>query len=287
MNYYVQYHNSTSTLLPFENSETPFDATELTIHTKVPNALEATGQVFLIVGIGRPRRYFLWETFRIQSGKRRKAHDDFELGGKGWQLAPPQELKGAAFEKFKVSCGNLVGFRDISDLRYTETLLELARSHKPPGDPKEIIKTLLKLEEIDPREHKQLRKILEHYTPVHALSIRQPHAEAIMRGIKDIEYRSKETKVRGRVMIYAAKGRSPFEHEMMDMADYGIRDILVDDLPRGVLIGSVDLYDSKRTRQGGEWYLRKPIRFEKLKEPVNAPQPAWFYPFNELREYLG
>lgn len=38
-----------------------------------------------------------------------------------------------------------------------------------------------------------------------ALSIRQPHAEAILRGTKTTEYRSKATKIRGR--IYASLGR--------------------------------------------------------------------------------
>jgi len=38
-----------------------------------------------------------------------------------------------------------------------------------------------------------------------ALSIRQPHAEAIMRGIKKIEYRSGPTKTRGRIHIYASQ----------------------------------------------------------------------------------
>jgi len=37
-----------------------------------------------------------------------------------------------------------------------------------------------------------------------ALSIRQPWAELIMRGNKKIEYRSKPTKVRERVYIYAS-----------------------------------------------------------------------------------
>lgn len=32
-----------------------------------------------------------------------------------------------------------------------------------------------------------------------ALSIRQPHAEAIMRGVKPIEFRSRRTDMRGRI----------------------------------------------------------------------------------------
>jgi hypothetical protein len=37
-----------------------------------------------------------------------------------------------------------------------------------------------------------------------ALNIRQPYADQIMRGTKRIEYRSRPTKVRGRVYIYAS-----------------------------------------------------------------------------------
>jgi hypothetical protein len=41
-----------------------------------------------------------------------------------------------------------------------------------------------------------------------ALSIRQPFAELILRGIKTVEYRSRPRKIIGeRFLIYASKGR--------------------------------------------------------------------------------
>ena len=40
-----------------------------------------------------------------------------------------------------------------------------------------------------------------------ALSICQPHAEAILRGVKTTEYRSRATKIRGRTYIYASQRR--------------------------------------------------------------------------------
>jgi predicted transcriptional regulator len=40
-----------------------------------------------------------------------------------------------------------------------------------------------------------------------AISIRQPHAEAIMRRIKPIEFRSRLTNVREHIYIYAALGK--------------------------------------------------------------------------------
>lgn len=108
-----------------------------------------------------------------------------------------------------------------------------------------------------------------------ALSIRQPHAEAIMRGVKKIEYRTRPTKVRGTIYIYASLGRySPAEEAEM-MAGYGIDDVACDDLPRGVILGTVELHDC----DGGEWYVRSPERAARLRKPKNHPQPVWFNPF--------
>jgi hypothetical protein len=59
------------------------------------------------------------------------------------------------------------------------------------------------------------------------------------------------------------------------MAEYGIRDVACNDLPRGVLVGTVDLYDCN----GGKWYVRDPRRAAKLLKPKNQPQPVWFNPF--------
>lgn len=78
--------------------------------------------------------------------------------------------------------------------------------------------------------------------PTRALSIRQPHAEAIMRGVKQTEYRSAATKIRGRIFIYASLGRYSAEDEAEMMADYGIDDVSCDELPRGVIVGTVDLH---------------------------------------------
>jgi hypothetical protein len=59
------------------------------------------------------------------------------------------------------------------------------------------------------------------------------------------------------------------------MAEYGIRDVACDDLPRGVLVGTVDLFDC----DGGEWYVHSPRRAANLRKPKNQPQPVWFIPF--------
>lgn len=111
--------------------------------------------------------------------------------------------------------------------------------------------------------------------PTRALSIRQPHAEAIMRGVKKTEFRSGRTKIRGRIFIYASLGRYPKGDEEDMMAEYGIDDVACDDLPRGVIIGTVDLHDCEE----GDWHVKEPERAKTLRKPKHHPQPVWFRPF--------
>ena len=112
-----------------------------------------------------------------------------------------------------------------------------------------------------------------------ALSIRQPNAEAIMRGVKKIEYRFRPTKIRERIYIYAAKGRFTPETEAEMMANYKIMDKDCDDLPRGVLIGTVELFDCTGDKGDFHWHVRNPERAKKRLKPKERPQPAWFNPF--------
>jgi hypothetical protein len=45
-----------------------------------------------------------------------------------------------------------------------------------------------------------------------ALSIRQPYAELILRGIKTVEYRTRPTRIIGeRFHIYASQAKAPFD----------------------------------------------------------------------------
>ncbi len=274
MNFYVQYHNVENEGLLL--SDPPFIATRLGIHTRRPNVRDAEGRVFLIGGVGRPRRYFLWEAFEVEEVTANGG--EFQASGTGWQLAPPAELTGKPFEQFRSACANFVGFRCINDLPFARTLNTLAEQQRPPGEPGQIVHFLTLLDGLLPAadpERAVVRAALGHYQPVRALSVRQPHAEAILRGVKKVEYRSGPTKIRGRILIYASLGRYSAEDEAEMMADYGIRDVTCDDLPRGVLVGSVELYDC----DGGEWHVRNPVRAGKLVQPTNQPQPVWFYPF--------
>jgi hypothetical protein len=120
-----------------------------------------------------------------------------------------------------------------------------------------------------------------------ALPIRQPHAEAIMRGVKPIEYRTWLTRVRGRIFIYAACGRYSKKEEARLMATYGMAAENCDDLPRGVLIGTVDLWectpgDSERAWQ---FHVRNPERLKTLLRPTTRPNVKFFYPFGAKEQF--
>jgi hypothetical protein len=108
--------------------------------------------------------------------------------------------------------------------------------------------------------------------PSLALSVRQPWAELIMRGEKIVEYRSRFTHVRGRIYIYASEGRYTRAEEAAWAAEYAID---VDALPRGVIVGTVELYDC----YGEEWQLRLPGRLARPIAPTRRPNPVWSRPF--------
>src|SRR5690242_2351771 len=71
-----------------------------------------------------------------------------------------------------------------------------------------------------------------------ALSIRQPWAELILLGHKTIEVRSQGTHILERVHIYAGRNRIEAEEEARIASQFGID---VDALPRGVLVGTVEI----------------------------------------------
>jgi hypothetical protein len=108
-----------------------------------------------------------------------------------------------------------------------------------------------------------------------ALSIRQPYAEMILRGIKTIEYRTMLTNIRGMVYIYASLTPGPLE-------DFEKLNAKPGDFPTGVLVGTVEIVGCKAPlffEPGGyHWLLDKP---ERLPEPIkadNKAQPSWFIP---------
>lgn len=302
MSLYIQYHNVEKRGLKYLFSNDG----QCAISTRRPHVTSAQGTVFLIVGVGQPRQFFLWEVFDIE-GVDEDDDGGYIAYGSGWQLHPPQALDGPDFQAFKESCANFVSFRNIDDLSYARTLKKLAAKHRAkcskqmtqaflvnllgmlkPGTADyrlvslELTNLGVKPTTGVPRKIKPLVASAQNGKAtknLRALSIRQPHAEAIMRGIKKIEYRSIRTNIRGRVQIYASLGRFTKEEDAEDMKLYKIRDISCDDLPRGVLIGTVEISDC--TEHDGEfhWHLRKPERAGQMLKPKKQPQPVWFNPF--------
>jgi len=124
-----------------------------------------------------------------------------------------------------------------------------------------------------------------------ALGIKQPWAELILRGIKSVEIRSQDTNVRGPVYLYTSKRIADIEPAEAAIEKFNLD---VDSLPRGVIVGTVEIVDSQPCRQSDEqagcvpssfltgnyaWHLDNPVPF---REPLTVrflPYGVWFYPF--------
>jgi ASCH domain-containing protein len=104
-----------------------------------------------------------------------------------------------------------------------------------------------------------------------AISIRQPYVEAILDGVKKIEYRSRRTNIRERVYLYASlKPQADEEFE-----EYGYD---VDKCPRGVIVGSVEIVDCTGYEGDYEIHLSNPMRLRTFLKPKNQPQPMFWRP---------
>lgn len=99
-----------------------------------------------------------------------------------------------------------------------------------------------------------------------ALSVRQPFAHFIIMGEKRFEYRSRRCHIRGRVYVYAGKNVAE-----LDGDDW--------DLPRGLIIGSVEIVDCRvADPRGFAWILANPRRYDKPLRQYGIPQPGFFKP---------
>ncbi len=124
-----------------------------------------------------------------------------------------------------------------------------------------------------------------------ALGIRQPWAELILRGIKTIEVRSQPTNVRGTIYLYTGKKFAdiPAAGEMAEQ-----HALEADALPRGLLVGTVDIIDCRpctpddtnaacvpATVLNGKqaWRLANPVRLDQPLKVRFLPYGVWFYPF--------
>ena len=110
--------------------------------------------------------------------------------------------------------------------------------------------------------------------PRRALSIRQPWAEQILRGVKSSEFRSRPTRVVGeRFYLYAARTPGP-------AAEFGRLGHAPGDLPTGVLVGTAVIAGCRALPDGSwAWDLTAVRRLPEPVRPDRHPQPAWFHPF--------
>jgi hypothetical protein len=120
-----------------------------------------------------------------------------------------------------------------------------------------------------------------------ALTVRQPWAWLIIYAGKDIENRTWPTRIRGRVLIHAAKGCT--KDEYLDAAEYALEAVADEyrgrglvippwrTIERGGIIGSVEIVDCV-SRSDSPWFMG---RFGFV---LRNPQPL---PFEPCRGALG
>jgi ASCH domain len=95
-----------------------------------------------------------------------------------------------------------------------------------------------------------------------AISIRQPWAWMILHAGKDIENRTWSTKVRGRVLIHAAKSMTKgdfedaawFARERCGVSDDTMRGCNPESLLRGGVVGSVEIVDCVKSTDS-PWFM--------------------------------
>lgn len=129
-----------------------------------------------------------------------------------------------------------------------------------------------------------------HLATMKALSIRQPWASLIFKAGKSIENRDWPTRLRGRILIHAAKGMTRAEHE--DAIDFAVTAIRADpcnadgkrkttlrelgfafeDLQRGGIVGSVEIVDCVQ-ESDSPWFVGR-YGFV-LRDPQILPFRPW------------
>lgn len=99
-----------------------------------------------------------------------------------------------------------------------------------------------------------------------ALSIRQPHLENILSGSKTHEYRTRATRIRGTVWLYAA------------LTLDGPGDVLAH-LPRGLIVGEACIVDCvEGGPRGWQWRLVNPRRLPRPLRFHGQPMPVFWRP---------
>lgn len=110
--------------------------------------------------------------------------------------------------------------------------------------------------------------------PVRAISIKQPYVEQILRGTKNIEYRTVRTNIRERVYIYASIKPAKNEGAWRDVWRKP------GELPTGAILGTVEIVDCRLSRSGDGYHyvLARPKRLRTPRRARNQPQPVFWRP---------
>ena len=130
------------------------------------------------------------------------------------------------------------------------------------------------------------------------LSIRQPWASLIVKGFKDVENRSWRTPIRGEIAIHASASNTEDDWDDAIITVSMIQTITFseaekwiiesigefDKLPRGAILGIVEIIDCKRERtspwhfeENWGFYLQNP---KEIKEPIPAKGKLGFWDFD-------
>ena len=109
---------------------------------------------------------------------------------------------------------------------------------------------------------------------IRAISIRQPYVEMILTGKKKNEYRSRSTKIRETVYLYASRQLAE------DPWGFDEKDKKIEDLPRGCIIGTVEIVDCVWDYDYDcyAYVLKNPKRLEKPLFAKNKAQPVFWRP---------
>lgn len=145
---WIQYHNTDKIGFPAEsilNDEPNLPLLESThyISTNKHWIKQTKGDIiFLILGltVSGKKEYYLWTKTLVKSIEDINIDGDFQYNASGDQfyIYPPQLLNDkSGFEEFFIKTGHFsIGFQNITDWKFTETLKNLGEKYKYAGDPK-------------------------------------------------------------------------------------------------------------------------------------------------------
>ncbi len=124
-----------------------------------------------------------------------------------------------------------------------------------------------------------------------AFGIQQPWAELILRGIKTIEIRRLPVRPGGPIYLYASKQPSKAAYATAAAEKFGLE---IENLPRGVLVGTIEVAQCRPTTpedaaaacvpeefllRMNAWVIGQATRLESPQPILNPPFGMWFYPF--------